>query len=111
MSQTFFIPAYSAATARTKFQLFKGEPPFYWRDSKAAHDVAEQHYPAGLVFAVTEHADGAVTVREHIQIDHDAACEIMIDQQPLTVQDALFLASYVAVVVSGVWLVGKATLL
>lgn len=107
MSQTLYVPAYTADIARQKARVFEGREPFYWRDGKAAHEAADWHYPDGKVFAVTRRDDGTIQVREHILLgpEHE------IDPRPLTVGDVLLALGAIAIAMAGIWLVGAGTLL
>lgn len=107
MNQTLYIPAYTADIARQKASLFAGREPFYWRTPQAAHEAADWHYPDGKVFAVTRHADGTVTVREHVLVGPEHA----IDPRPFTVGDVLNALGAIALAMAGIWLVGWGTLL
>jgi hypothetical protein len=107
MGHTLYIPAYTADIARQKARLFESREPFYWRAPQAAHEAADWHYPDGKVFAVTRHADGTVTVREHIL----AGPEHAIDPRPLTVGNLVLAFSAIAIAIGGVWLVGQGSLL
>lgn len=110
MNQTLYVPAFSAVAAEHKARVFEGCEPFYWRDSKAAHDIVGHHYGNAIVqpvvFAVTRRADGTLQVREHIQLGPEHA----IDPRPLTVGDVLLALGAITLAMVGIWLVGQGSL-
>lgn len=109
MPRTLYVPAYTADIARQKVGLFEGREPFYWREPQAAHDMADWHYPDGKVFAVTQHDDGTVTVREHLLVEPD------LPPAPVWTADRIGEIGaglvFLALAAFGVWTCGKATLL